>query len=692
MQIKTLDLTDFKKHALLNLQFESGSNLITGPNYAGKSTILRAIFIALFGNSVDPTKSAKMVRRGASDFKIDMVFGNLRVVRTLKESSLERLGEEPYARGHTAVNKAILDELGLEKDAFMKVFASEQGTPQSLLSMEGAQLQKFIESLVGIGDIDGVTRKVKKKLADDKARCEYMLENMLPDVDSLIEELEQAKLRQQENEVTSAASQNKFESLKQERESLLASMKEAMAYNARYSKWAAAKEALAAEGYALPVRDTAELEQKLAVENTSLDTLYSAWSAYNQKLISISSLEKGITRLTDRSRQLQQVIDAPTAEIYNLDDLIKQVGETTNLLNDSKRKLVDLKSLLDGASCPTCKRAFDSDFDEEASRAEMAKLKEESQTLSTTLVALNKDFDAKVTHNSKVSRQADKIEEAEQELKGLLNDLEEMQFELTGLQSNLGDEPKTDEQRSLVKSLDDELKAILSDNRVAITHNQRLAKLQESVDSLYSDEFGLGARETASIEAAVADCNKAFDLLMVDSQTLSKSMSANTALIQSLSSRISAHQKTQADHERTTKRMGLLEKIANVLVQSRAQLIDDAYRKVFLIAAEFTRACTDGDISDVLMTEDGIAYVEDGKEFDKTEASGAQKSIIGLGMKLGMAQLLAGRFDSLLLDEISADMSEEISMRCMLALSAYCGQSIAVTHRQEDVGGNVITL
>jgi ABC-type polysaccharide/polyol phosphate transport system ATPase subunit len=91
------------------------------------------------------------------------------------------------------------------------------------------------------------------------------------------------------------------------------------------------------------------------------------------------------------------------------------------------------------------------------------------------------------------------------------------------------------------------------------------------------------------------------------------------------------------------------------------------------------------------MHEGSIAYKEGDRVRYKGSASGAQKSLIGVGMKLGLTKLVQTPFDCLLLDEVSADMDDEISMRCMLALSSF-GQSVYVSHRQQDVADQVIML
>ena len=48
MNITRLRLTDFRRHAELDIELKPGLNIVRGPNEAGKSTVQRAIELGLF--------------------------------------------------------------------------------------------------------------------------------------------------------------------------------------------------------------------------------------------------------------------------------------------------------------------------------------------------------------------------------------------------------------------------------------------------------------------------------------------------------------------------------------------------------------------------------------------------------------------------------------------------------------------
>jgi DNA repair exonuclease SbcCD ATPase subunit len=699
MQIKSLVLKDFKKHASLEVRFEPGANLIIGPNYSGKSTILRAIFIALFGNSVDATKSAKLIRRGAQDFKIELQFGHLKVVRTLKESSIERIGEEPYARGHTAVNKAVLDELGLDKDAFMKVFASEQGTPQALLSMEGTQLQRFIESIIGIGEMDDVAKRGRKLLQAAKAKCEVLhelvmqddeLHNLTADLDQTTQQLQVLRQSAEELKV-------KQEGLPARRTELMHELAEARAFNDRYAKWSSVNELLIAEGPLQTLIDTAELTREVEQGKEQLQELLKLAKAEEKRLTAIESLQKNYDRLQAKTPALVEVAKLSLGTLNDSSDLDQVLQVANEDIRDKRIEIKGLETMLHNAFCPTCKRTYEADFDTDSIKVKVDALYKELELLYTKQADItNRVSDAK-TENTRIQKENDKILSAQKELDLINRDLSELQRdinELTTQENQYATDPAilARRQQSHVQELATHLQELQIRNDRVTTHNNRISKLESQVDSLYDVQFKQGKKDYQALDDALTLVNRNLDACMLELASVNRDITEMMFNESQLQSKLAAHQQAIDNFDREALVANRAERVLSVLAESRGKLIEEAYTKVFTVAGEFARTCTDGDIQDVKMTEDGIAYVEDGKEFDKTEASGAQRSIIGLGMKLGMAQLLVGKFDSLLLDEVSADMSEEISMRCMLALSAYCGQSISVTHRHEDVGGNVIDL
>ena len=90
-----------------------------------------------------------------------------------------------------------------------------------------------------------------------------------------------------------------------------------------------------------------------------------------------------------------------------------------------------------------------------------------------------------------------------------------------------------------------------------------------------------------------------------------------------------------------------------------------------------------------------FSYPEGGHTFSvKGCASGAQKSIMGLGVQFALAEMLPTSMQTVLLDEPSADMDAEHSAALAALLRSTGKQVILVSHREMDaaVADHVIAL
>ena len=70
--LSKLVLENFKRHKNLTVDLTSGLNLITGPNYTGKSTLLQAIRYAFEGSSAIPGGKAVSTLHGEKNHKVSL--------------------------------------------------------------------------------------------------------------------------------------------------------------------------------------------------------------------------------------------------------------------------------------------------------------------------------------------------------------------------------------------------------------------------------------------------------------------------------------------------------------------------------------------------------------------------------------------------------------------------------------------
>lgn len=86
MQLRSLQLRNFRSHPDLLIDFESGVSLIYGPNAVGKTTILEAIHLLMMGRSFRTFQMGELIGRGGTGFHVEAVFVKHHVEQKLSVS------------------------------------------------------------------------------------------------------------------------------------------------------------------------------------------------------------------------------------------------------------------------------------------------------------------------------------------------------------------------------------------------------------------------------------------------------------------------------------------------------------------------------------------------------------------------------------------------------------------------------
>ena len=677
MKLKSLHLTNFKRFSELALDFTDGSNLIKGKNYQGKSTVLQAIHVALFGNSVAPCETKDLIRRGTKDFKIVLTMSTgLTVTRSSKESSVARGSAEPFVRGHTAVNAAIVEELGITKARFNQIYMSPQGSPQHLLDMEGSELQRFIEACIGVDVLDKVVKAARKGEANfSTLATAYALDILTADYlvnaeaarDNLTVKISAMEAELNTLRVWSETYQTQITSLTKQ-------VTEAAKHNKEIDAYDTKRKTL--EGISLqPLLDTAEDESQVAI----LYQQEKDQRIYDREFEKVSTYKDILARLDkDPVAKVEEIVD----ETLYLQDLLDAAN---SFLRDKQSEVKRLEGAVRSSVCPTCERVYEDAQD-------LPNLKKSLDEARAAVPGLVAQVDAASARLSEAREAARVNNKAVRDYEAYAERVERAKKDLAEAVGSLGESPgyELDELTLKARVLSKKIAEETQQNRQTQKENDNFNRLQAEFVALLPPVGGLInlGDLTAQLDKVCrdsADNRRDFD-------STSSELREHQSVLRAEEARFAQHEKALALKKENADKAQLYAEVVQVLAAHRASIISEANDVIFSVASEFAKTSTEGDIQEVLLHNGAISYKENDHIFNKASASGAQKTLMGLGMKLGLVRLSTTNLDCLILDEVSADMDIEVSMQCMLALNSFCSQSLTVTHREDDVAENVIQL
>ena len=158
--IKSLSLTNFRKHAELDLKFQEEGQLvlINGKNGVGKTSILEAITFALYGEGRAGRKNLDMlVKRGAEleGMSVEMSFTlgqdlyRIHRRRDGKNSTaVLYVNDSPLVEGPLGVTAEITALLGMDSQGFKLAVVAQQKDLDGLSSVRPAERAQMITRLL----------------------------------------------------------------------------------------------------------------------------------------------------------------------------------------------------------------------------------------------------------------------------------------------------------------------------------------------------------------------------------------------------------------------------------------------------------------------------------------------------------------------------------------------------------------
>ena len=718
--IKSLKLKNFQKHEDLSIEFSDGLNMIVGQNWAGKTTIQRAILYALFGSTATNVKSKDLTTNGKSGMSVELEFGDYRVVRGASKASLF-FNDELIATGQTTVTREIENVLGLTAKNFLNFRTVMQNEAGALLSLGSRKLEEFLNEIAEVDVIDSVlvkSREEKKRLSVYLEREEELKQKELDrkeavsklnsEIASLLTELETAQNNKKLAEAAVESRKKEYNVLvEQAREAeeskrkiyLLQQTKKALETQTSFKDEISAnisklqKDLMDAE----LVLNTATrcLEDKrteMEARKKEIEDWYLAYNEHTKNLTQYDQLANRLRVCEDHIKQNKAYVDTYKeacdrgAEIASLENESINLRSSVETLN---KEIESLKTAIKSGICQECNRPYEDSFDKSILEKQVAEkegnkkhLEEEFNDNQVEITTLQAETS---THKNRLSAEANLIT------------LEKQRYEITELLSELNgskDFPEkpieisdSDEQEAVQKTSRKvfELKLNLSNER------DKQAKLQEALTKL-----GQVTQQLAELgpeplvpdtQAALRTRDEAVSILHQWENYLSRTQESLSGLQGTLRSheqeqgRLSDELAALSAHRA---RQELLKRLEQFISKNRDAFTSELWTGLLSLATGFISRTTDGDLSSLVRTEDGFAYVEQGAHMPVELASGMQQAILGTGFKLALGQAMGGLAPFMLLDEVTAAGSEETSMKVVEEVGKMNQQIIFFTHRDTD--------
>ena len=109
MQVKELQLENFRNYKELHLSFDSEISVFYGENAQGKTNILEAIYLCSCLRSHRTSKDVEMISHGGNEFRVELQY--------IEDSQKEPLSEEPpemgYVVGTSPVNEPFVETIAI---------------------------------------------------------------------------------------------------------------------------------------------------------------------------------------------------------------------------------------------------------------------------------------------------------------------------------------------------------------------------------------------------------------------------------------------------------------------------------------------------------------------------------------------------------------------------------------------------
>jgi len=544
--ISRIAIQNLRSHVSTEFRFGPGTNVLVGPMGAGKSTVLEAISLALFGDCPARKRGdvtlGEIIRQGEKEARVELEFvgkdgKTYTVQRKFGERSEATLRAENgnEITGVKKVTEVISEKLGISYDVFERAVFAEQGRLDAPIAGTGKSRKERIDELLGLlvlEDARKTAMKVAKSLGDraeelrksllvlESEKVEEKLVELASRISSLQREIAEARVEVDRKEKELAAVKEELEklrSLKGKADELRKRLREIEGREEQQRKWVETLKGKLGEKARLPLsvlqNETDRLREEVEVAERGKIEIEQAEQKVREEFLELSSQ---VSDLMGKLRSAQELLKVKEEAAKRLADLGK-VDETVQALEEectqlqaeiskaearAERLLETLANLQQAVGiCPTCQAPLD-----ERRKSELlAKYREELDNCRRSAEKFKLDFRVK---RAKLE-QWKAVQGEAQRLRGKAEGIEEVRKQIIEI------EGKLDPLKKETERLKSELAQIQEKRREKEEqYNKLVSEFNRVKEELrWREELEKGQEELIKIQASKLQLNSQLTIL-----------------------------------------------------------------------------------------------------------------------------------------------------------------------------------
>lgn len=707
--LHSLSLKNFKRHVDLDVDFTDGLTSIVGPNAGGKTSVLKGILFALFGAAAAGAKDHlwKWGADGSKSVGLAITlptYGRVTITRTPTSAKVLAEDGRVLASGNTAVTRLIEEDMGMIAKDLRTLCYSPQGESQGLLTMGPTAMQQKVEGLAQIETVDKVLGLLSTDISKLSGKLEVLPNEVDPGAVKLQIEETQNALDYFNSEMTTIQDA--------EGESYAAAVKADAALTQGY------KDASASSNMATKLEQAIVQQEATLQELNLIQGRHDACKAANESHEDIDTLTANITTLADAYIKLTKEVTLEQEIIKEVDRLeadipawvaasdkhiaaeFELVGIRATLLEADELcrvrnapyiagalHITQLRSLLHDTTCPTCKQSLQG-TDPEQLQAELVtvqtKLDEDKESLRSAVIA--KDLvDKAVKDQERFLNPAvgTYLKQTQDRLAFLSNrvlfDVDSSVQDLICL--------KAEHDRAVnIRHITNEAAVVfLEVSRQLETQATKLYILSNSITQMSVMKNAIPLVDIDALIVMREATTQKYQQLIQWKQTTHASITEAANKITALNKSLEEALKQQNEYNKANTDKSEAESLQKYLRTNRTRMASDIWGGLLHYASALISNTTGGELTDLNRSTGGDFTInENGRSIPVTESSGAQRSIIGMSLRAALSKIFYGDGLVLILDEVTADCSEETAAAVAGMLASLNMQVVTVSHRVGD--------